>query len=566
MLKTTKLLSALILVLTALLFNACSDSTVVEAGAVNDVSSSIPADASGVFLMNVKSMMEKADYPAFQKTEVFAEFLKEVEKETPSLVPFVKDPAAAGIDLEGNMGMYFKADKVIENSSFAMLMPVGDVAKAKAALEVLLKEAKEAKEEGDDEITTTEKDGYTLHAFGEEIYIVQSDRILAFTNFGEDAQVKALVAPEGNGIRDNAKYVEQVATDKDMTYWLDIDPLVEAAFNDPKVKMRAEAGLAAASIPSEGLKNNSMYGFNHFLKGTSEGELSFSFSDELKKELGDLVTDKMAVNYATYLPQGNLGAAFSFGVNGEGVLNFLTKRGLDAGIDQQLSMLGLSLGDVDNGITGDLAAGVYPPAEGSKEPAVVIALGLKDKAFMEKLMGMPPLSMVMVKEGENYVLDRGPDMMGNTTPKFYAKIVDDALVVSNDATLFEQALGGKTNSNIESLQEGWLGMFVDYTVIAENFDVLAGMIPMSPIVLAQVANSVKYQNVTTAYVVGKGETLEMLSNNKDANTNALKSSWMTWNQMHKDGVLDMNMDDAMDDEMEDFEAEFEEAAEEVEQM
>jgi hypothetical protein len=156
-------------------------------------------------------------------------------------------------------------------------------------------------------------------------------------------------------------------------------------------------------------------------------------------------------------------------------------------------------------------------------------------------------------------------MMGNTQPKFYAKIVDDALVVSNDATLFEQALGGKTNSNIEPLQEGWLGMFVDYTVIAENFDVLAKMVPAPPTVLSQLSNSVKYQTVSTAYIVGKGETLEMLSNNKDG-VNALKSGWMTWNQMHKDGVLDMNMNDAMEDEMEDFEAEFEEATEEVEQM
>jgi hypothetical protein len=565
MLKTTKLLSAIVLLVTALLFNACSDSNVVEAGATNDVSTSIPADASGVFLMNVKSMMEKSDYAAFQETEVFAEFLKEVEKETPALVPFIKDPASAGIDLGGNMGMYFKANKEIESSTFAMLMPVGDVEKAKAAVKVLLEEAKKANKDGDEEITTTEKEGYTLHALGDDIHIVQGDRILAFTSFGDDAQVKALVAPEGNGIRDNAKYTAQVATDKDMVYWMDIDPLVEAVFNDPKVKMRVESSMALASIKAEGLKNNSLSGFNHFLDDKSEGELSFSFSDELKKELGDLVTDKMAVNYASYLPQGNLGAAFSFGVNGKGVLNFLTKRGIDATVDQQLSMLGLSLGDINEGITGDLAAGVYPPAAGSTEPAVVIALGLKDKAFMEKLMGMPPLSMLMVKEGENYVLDRGTDMMGNTQPKFYAKIVDDALVVSNDATLFEQALGGKTNSNIEPLQEGWLGMFVDYTVIAENFDVLAKMVPAPPTVLSQLSNSVKYQTVSTAYIVGKGETLEMLSNNKDG-VNALKSGWMTWNQMHKDGVLDMNMNDAMEDEMEDFEAEFEEATEEVEQM
>lgn len=553
MVKTTKLLSTLSLLLAALFFSACSDS--VKPGADNDVATSIPSDASGVLLMNVKTMMEKADYQAFQQTEVFADFLKDVEKENPALVPFVKDPAAAGIDITGNMGMYFKAAPKMEESDFAILMPVADAEKAKAALAELLKNEKE--------ITTTDKEGYTLYTMEDKAYLVQSDKILAFTTFGDDIKVKALVAPEGNGIRDNEKFAKQVPTGKDMVYWLDIDPLVEAMFTDSKTKLRVEGALASANIPVEGLKNNSLYGFNDFQKGKSTGEMAFQFSDELKAELGELVADKMAVNYANYLPEGNLGAAFSFGVNGKGVLNFLTKRGLDQQIDAQLGMLGLSLGAVEEGITGDLAAGLYPPAEGTSEPSMVLALGLKDKAFMEGVMSRPPLSMFMPKDGDNYVFSRGTDMMGNEMPKYYARIIDDALIVSNNQALFEQALAGKTNGNIKPLQEGWLGMYLDYTVLTDNFDVIARALPMNPMVLSQLSENMKYQNITTAYLVGKGEKLEFHSNNKDKSMNALKSSLMTWNQMYKDGVLDTPaLDEDLEDEMDAFEEAFEEAAEE----
>lgn len=557
MVKVTQLLSTLLILTTVLFFSACGDNA-VKPGAANDISSSIPADASGVMLMNVKSMMEKADYTAFQQTEIFTDFLKDVEKENPALVPFVKDPAAAGVDITGNMGMYFKAAADFDNSDFAIIMPVADAAKAKAAIAELIK-----KEEG---VTTTDKEGYTLYMMEENVYLVQSERIVAFTTFGDDAKVKALVTPEGNGIRDNKKFAEQIPTGKDMVYWLDADPIMEVVLSDAKQKLRIEGALASANIPSEGLMGNSLYGYNDFQKGKSEGVLDFKFSDALKEELGELVADKMVVNYANYLPEGNLGAALSFGVNGKGVLNFLTKRGLDKQIDQQLAMLGLDLGAIEEGITGDLAAGLYPPAEGSAEPSMVAALGLKDKAFMEGIFSKPPLSMFMPKDGENYVLKRNADAMGNPQTSFYARIVGDALIISNNPALFEKALEGKTNKNISPLQEGWLGMYIDYTVINDNFDVIARAIPMNPMVLAQLSNSMKYQNITTAYITGKGEKMKFYSNNKDQNMNALKSSLMSWNQMHKDGVLNPSLDEQLEDNLDDFEKEFEEAAEEVEQM
>ncbi|MGH1336508.1 MAG: DUF4836 family protein [Aureispira sp.] len=556
MVKTTKLLSTLVLFITAIFFSACSDSA-VKPGAANDVSSSIPTDASGVMLMNVKSMMNKADYPAFQQTELFASFLKDVEKENPALVPFVKDPAAAGVDITGNMGMYFKASVELDKSDFAILLPVADAAKAKAAITELLKDEKN--------VTTTDKEGYTLYTIEKNAYLVQSDRIVAFTTFGEDAKVKTLVTPEGNGIRDNKKFTDQIPTGKDIVYWLDTDPIVESIMSDPKTKSKIEGSLALANIPVEGLNNNSLYGFSDFLKGKSEGELNFTFSEELQAELGELVADEMAVNYAKYLPEGNLGGAFSIGVNGKGVLSFLTKRGLDQQVDQQLAMLGLSLGKIEEGITGDLAAGVYPPAEGSSEPSMVAALGLKDKAFMEQVMATPPLSMFMPKEGENYVFSRGQDMMGNEMPKFYARIVDEALVISNNPALFEQALAGKTNKNIKPLQEGWLGMFIDYTVLADNFDVIARAMPLSPIVLSQMSENIKHQDVTTAYVIGKGAKTMFYSNHKDKSVNTLKSSWMTWDKMHKDGAFDA-LDSAPEDDMDSFEEEFEETTTKVEQM
>ncbi len=559
MLQTTKLLSTLILLMAAIFFSACSDG--VKPGASNDVSSSIPADASGVMLVNVKSMMEKADYQAFQKTEVFANFVESVQKENPALVPFIKDPAAAGIDVTGNMGMYFKAAKEFDKSDFAIVMPVADVEKAKAAIAELIKDQKD--------VTTADKDGYTIYTMEDNAHLVQSDRIIAFTTFNDDAKVKAMVSPTGKGIRDNEKYAQQIPTGKDLVYWMDADPVVETLLSDPNARMRVEGAMAGANIPTEGLKNNSLYGYSDFKKGKSEGELSFTFSDELKKELGELVADKMAVNYAKYLPEGNLGAAFSFGVNGKGVLNFMTKRGLDKQVDAQLGMFGLSLGAIDEGITGDLAAGLYPPAAGSTEPTMVAALGLKDKAFMEGLLAKA--GMFIQKEGDNYVFSRGNDMMGNEMPKFYARIQDDALIISNNNTLFEQALSGSTNENVTALQEGWLGMFIDYRVLSENFDVIARALPLDPMVLAQFSKSIKYQDIETAYIIGKGENMKFYANHKDKNMNSLKSGMLVWEKMYKDGAWDNVLEDVMDNEdldaeMDALEKEFEEAAEEAEEM
>lgn len=561
MVKTTKLLNTLIFLIAALFFSACSDSSVTP-GASNDVSSSIPTDASGVMLMNVKSMMEKGDYKEFQQTEIFANFLKDVEKENPALVPFVKDPAATGVDVTGNMGMYVKIAKDIEKSDLAMILPVADPAKVKAALAELLKNEKE--------ITTTDKEGYTLYAMENNAYFVQSDRILAFTTFSDDAKIKTMINPEGNGIRDNKKFTDQIPKGKDMVYWFDVDPIVEVVLSDPKEKLRIEGVLSSANIPTEGLKNNTFYGFNDFQKGKSEAELICSFSDPLKEELGDLVAEKMNINYTKYIPETNLGIALSFGVNGKGMLSFLAKRGLDKQVDQQLAMLDLNLGAIEEGITGDLAVGLYPPAEGISEPTLVVALGLKDKAFMENLMGKAPIPMVMPKEGENYVFSRGEDMMGNEMPKYYARIVEDAMIISNNFALFEQSLAGKSNKNIQPLQQGWLGMFMDYNVINENFDMFTRAFPMvSPMVLSELSNSIKYQNTSTAYLVAKGAKITAYANNKDKNTNALKSSLISWNEMYKAGVLDNTVNESKEDldaELKALEKEFEEAAKDIEDM
>jgi hypothetical protein len=559
MLKTIQRISTLILLSAVLFLSACNDSK-VKPGAANDVATSIPSTASGVFLMNVNSMLEKADYDAFQKTEVFGKFVEEVKEKNPALVAFIKDPAEAGLDLTGNMGMYFSPAPKNETWEFAMIFPVSDLEKLKAAIAEATKEVTD--------MTTAEGDGYTLYSMDDDAHLVQSGAIVALTTFNDAAKIKAMVAPEGNGIRDNKKFADQIPTGKDMAYWMDADPIMETILSDARTKMQVEGAMAGAAIPVEGLKGNTLYGYSDFKKGKSEGELAFQFSDELKEELGDLVADQMAVNYANYLPEGNLGAAFSFGVNGKGVLNFLTKRGLDATVDGQLAMFGLSLGAIEEGITGDLAAGLYPPADGSSEPMMVAALGIKDKAFIEGLFGKAPLSMVFKKEGENYVFSRGTDMMGNEMPKFYAKVVGDALVISNNMNLFEQALSGSTNNNIKPLQEGWLGMYLDYRVLNENFDVIAKALPMNPMVLSQLSENMKYQNIETAYIVGKGEKIKMYSDTKDKDMNALKSSLLIWEQMYKNGALESILEDAkeneeLQDDIDAFEQEFEEAAEEA---
>ena len=351
----------------------------------------------------------------------------------------------------------------------AFLFPVADAAKVAEAVQKALKDSPDAK--------TEEKDGYSITALDKDLFLVQSPKIFAATTFNDEAKIKNIIAPSGDDISTNSNFAANPHNGKDIMFWMHADPLVESMLAaDPMMNLSVKAGMGMAQIPDEALKDNYLSVYYDFKDGGEiEAGSVFEFSDALKQELGPLFPDELAADYAKYIPSENLAVAASLGVNSAGVLNFLAKRGFDQQVDNNLKAVGLDLGQISNGITGDLAIGVYPPATEGADPDIVLALGLKDKAFMEGIMEKFGPMLNAQKSGDRYTMTGGSNMMDPSAKpmQFFANIQGDIVVISNSEAKLDQALAGNNNELVGELQKGWLGMYTDYDAMGNHYDLLA---------------------------------------------------------------------------------------------
>lgn len=546
MLHTMKGLTTLLALCSLFLLSSCGGDG-VKVGATNDMASHVPTDASSVVLINLGSMMEKADYDAFSKTEVFEEMLKNVEKDAPTLIPFFKDPKSTGIDLSGNAAIYLRPIQGSSVPQIGVLMPIADAAQFSKALEELKKQESSVK--------TTDHEGYQLHTFDPALHILQSEGMVAIVSFNDDAALQRLLKPEGNGIRDNEKFAEQIPQGKDISYWINGDKLLE---NNPRLKQQLNGGASLLGFPAGSLEGNNLYGYQEFGKGKSEGTLDLGLNKDLWAKLQTVFTDPLPVNYANYFPGDDLAAGIVFGLNTSGILAFLTETGFANKIDQNIPEgTNTNLGKIEKGLTGGMAVGVYPSKTAADDPLFVAVIGLKERTFIEGMLAQVPN---ITKNGEKYIFQGQPDAMTGKPSDLviYAVVKDDALVISNQTEQLDKALAGNSNGLVKELQNGWLGLYLNYDLLEEgkltDLLLLAENLPLDVNGIGALMATNDYQNISKAKIMAKGSKITGVSLLKDQSTNVLKSTLMTLNEMYKNGLLDQT-----EDEFDDFDEAFDEA-------
>lgn len=534
---------------TIFLLSACGGKG-PKAGADNDMSTRVPANASGVVLLQVGTLLDKADYPAFTKTELFADMLKNIEQESPALVPFVKDPTAIGMDLKGNVAFYFQPNENKGNPHIGFLIPIVDQDKLANTIAGLKKNMPEA--------TSETRDGYTLHSFKDESYVVESEGFAAITSFNDDAKIQALLKPEGS-IRDNEAYAKQMPMGKDISYWFDGDALLNS---DPRTKMQLNGAASMLGLPQGSINGNQFYGGQSFEKGQAESTLDLAMNDDLRKKVELVFPKKLAVDYANYFPGDDLVAGITLGVSTSGLLEFLNENGMAMFADTYLKMAELNLGQLEQGLTGDLAAGLYPSLAAEDMPLFVAVLGLKEREFIEAQLARG--AQFIQRDGQKYVFQGQPDALTGEPSKLmlYAVVKDNALVISNQSEQLDKALAGNGNKVVKDLQNGWLGLYINYEQLEKSGykELLADGLPLSPQGANLLKDAGKYQAFSSAKIIGTVEQFKATANMKDANMNALKALLMNLNEMHKDGVLNQEAKE-LQDEFDDFEDAFEEELE-----
>lgn len=517
------------IILSLVVFSMASCGKSGDASGVADVSNSIPANATGVLLINTGQLVAKADMASLKQTEFFKEWLKEIEKEAPEMLPFAKDPEAAGINLAGNMALYFAVPddyNKTKTAEMAFLMPIGDKVKLEAMIKAALKNEPEAK--------AVAKDGYSITKI-EEAFMIQGEKLFIITNFDDDAKIKNLIKPTGENIKSNASFAKHLKEGKDVMFWMGADPIAKAVLSDPFMGMMLKGGLATAQIPEEGLTGNFMSFYYDFKNGEIDGGMAFDFSEPLKQELGQMFPNKLSVDYSKYIPAENLAMAASLGVNSPGVLNFLAKRGYDKYADQYLALAGLNLGQIKDGITGDLAMAVYAPATDADAPAIVAAIGLKNKAFAEGLIAKFGPMAGVTKQGDKYVFSGGTPMDPETKPmQFFGSIQGDVLLVATSSALLDKAIAGGKNATIAELQEGWMGFYLDYALLEKHHDKITAMLPADEDQISSSKMLLGYNDFSSTKLLMKGDHIDGKMMLKTTNINSLKRLIQIADMMFKD--------------------------------
>lgn len=552
MTKITNGITAFCTALFLLTLAACGGGgTAVQSS--SDVTTSIPADATGVFVMNAKQMMEKVDYENVKQLDFFKDMTADVEKEAPELLPFLEDPKSTGISLDGNIGVYFSLPEDFMTSNkadVALLAPVADLAKLDAVIELISKE---------DGVTKEAKDGYELIIIEDNLMLVKSPQLLAFTSFGDDAKIQTLLKPSGS-INDNANFKKRFDSGKDIGFWMNMDPILKAAMANPMTAMMVTGGLASAQISEDALKGNTISFDYHFKKGEITNNSHFDFSQPLIDALGDLFPDKLVTDYSKYITAENAAAILTVGVDADGLVNFLTSRGYNAALDQNLAMAGLSLEKLKAAIAGDLGAAVYAPKAEGADPGLLLTVGLKDKTVIETLV-----QQMGATAGDNgyQITLPGNSMDPSATPKTLNLIIeDDVMIIANNPEILATAQSGNADATVADLQKGWFGTHLDYTILEKHQTAIMEYFDLQQDAMNDMM--MQYQVIEKVLVTSEGSDMLGLTTFKNKSDNSLKEIVNMMNKMYKDREkIEQEMERQMQEDFEDFDAEF--GTEEVEE-
>lgn len=550
MFKSTLNWIAAFAIITLISLSSCSDTTPSAQGVEN----SIPANASMVMLMNTKQLFEKADMEALIKTSFYQDMLTELEKESSEAKAFFEDPASTGFDLNSNMGIYAAINKEKEENlglEFALMLPVSDITKIEAILEKAYEKEK---------LPVSKEENYTKVSINNKTFLIYNDQLLAITNFGEAAQIDAILNPSGDNIRSNENFNKHFKEGKDAMFWMKADEIIASVMEENNSEAKLKSGLAMAQLSESILTDNFMSAYYDFQKGEIDAGVNFDFSPALVEEMGDFMASELAVDYSKYIPQENLGMAASLGIDPAGILNFISKRGFDKMIDGQLKMFQLDLASIKDGITGDMAMAAYPSISEGKEPQIIMALGVKDKAFVQGLVDKYGVLAGIVKDGEHYVMMGGQSM--DDPDKEPSKVVlhlkDDVLLASNSMDLINKSLKEGSNEILAEMQKGWMGMYFNYDSFRKYEDQLMNaMMDASDIALSKML--IEYNELKDIRILCKGSNIALKTSLQSSDINSLKRLIEIANKVYEDRETIMEeIEKSLDaeDEFEGFEEEF----------
>lgn len=264
----------------------------------------------------------------------------------------------------------------------------------------------------------------------------------------------------------------------DIAYWANIDATVENSLKN----MPGQAGMAVAMF-GNGLKKlieGSFYISSlNFEKGKVVAKSTGYYGKELKELLDKHDSKTVDIKQLEKYPSDNVFGYAIMAFDTHLIGDLIKALGYDSMIDMQLTKMGITMNDIMNAFNAEIAVigsdftvketpSMWDSTYTNKEPSAkwLFTFKIGDEKAFDKLISLPDMKDVIVKEGDKYILKEVPPTMG-------AKIEGKDIIIGSSQELVDNYAtgksGGKISGDMISNAKGNVSsMYIDFQKLSKN--------------------------------------------------------------------------------------------------
>lgn len=451
-------------VLSSLFFAACQSDTVsTKDAAIN----SVPGDISSVSSINIKQLMDKADFAAVKEMAFYKEALAELERQgQPAIAKIMRNPAISGVDLEKNAYFISHIDpKNPENIFSGLVLNLKD----DGAFSTMLSDAGLSIDKAAN-YSKTKKANNSMTAWNESVAVVgmgssrSTDLVKNLDNFFNTT--------EETSVAQNADLQKALSGDHDFSSWLTTNTLAQ--------NPQAGFALSMIQVPADALKDNFINSSFDFEKGEIVGHSDFLFNKDLGKNfIGKFFKDEVTTNFSDYLPAENLVFATSGAIDFRGIDEFMSERPTIKGyVDAQLQNFGLTMQDIIETFGGDILVAGMGDGEVNNSNSL-FSTNIKDTEKLNSFIDLLVENNILQElEDDVYkIMTVGAPGFSFSQGKGFGNLLvkDGMIFVTSDEALFAKLKEGKlskseraTGDMVDLLNDNTMGAYFDFEAV-RNF-------------------------------------------------------------------------------------------------
>lgn len=333
----------------------------------------VPANASGVMVINMKTLYEKADWNAVKNYNFYKDFMAEAGNEMPPVIKAAfENPAESGIDLQkSGYGFVTINPDDMENVKGGFVLPLADAKKFEA---LLASAPGKAETEGNIKFVTAESG---------DMMVSHTDQvaILAFGDKVDRAWVKSLYEQGAKGsIASNEAFASVMKTPHDFVMWFSSNSLAEQLQKNPSVT----SAFKMAGFEGDIVSDNVAAFYADFNQGDMTGGAEWNLNANLTKVLDPMFRDQVKTDFGKYIASKDLGMVLTFGASPAGIKEFINKGMLSFLLNQGMSEAGFNSEDLFTAFDGDMFVSAYTNA--TSTPDVVFGAKVGNEAAMKKII------------------------------------------------------------------------------------------------------------------------------------------------------------------------------------